>query len=152
MGLAGLGIGLGLAGLGFRFGSEEAGRISFPVTGAEVGDDVGAWVALVVGLHGVRAGAVTAFVGLVGTVAALDVKGAVGILALAFGVGVGETGGEGGGGFLVADGGEAVVFGADAFLIATDEGAGVLFLLRHFGFGKPAVRGVVGGAGGLGDA
>jgi len=40
----------------------------------------------------------------------------------------------------------------DASLVALDQGGGIVLLLFHFFFGEPAVGGIVGGAGGFGNA
>jgi hypothetical protein len=85
----------------------------------------------------------------IGAAAPIGVEGAEGIFAFEAGVGIGEAGSEGGGGFRVADSGVVFLGFLDFLTVACGEVGGILF---HFLFGKPAGGGEVGGAGGFGHA
>jgi len=115
----------------------------------ETSDDVIAGIARVGRFHGQLVGAVAALMTVGGPVAPVGVKGAVGIFAFGLGVRIGESGGEGGGGFLSADGGVVFLGQANLFLIAGGEVVGVFV---DFLFGEPAGGGEVGGTGGFGNA
>ena len=101
----------------------------------ETSDDVIAGIARVGRFHGQLVGAVAALMTVGGPVAPVGVKGAVGIFTFGLGVRIGESGGEGGGGFLSADGGVVFLGQANLFLIAGGEVVGVFV---DFLFGEPA--------------